>query len=97
MVRYDLHEIDRAIKAHNGTSQFGGESDQVSRPGKRRWDYVIRAVCSGCGRTLRQYEVRNRLAYCFSCRRILFPEPMPAYESSGRRRYYPSRSRGQSW
>jgi len=95
MVKHGLYEIERAIKAHNGTYESRERNSEIFRPSIRKWDYVVRAVCCGCGRTLNQYEVINRHAYCFSCRRILFPEPIHAYESP-RRRYPHAGSRGHS-
>ena len=96
MNRYEVYEIDRAIRSQNGTYKARDRNPETFRSSSRRWNYVVRAVCSGCGKTLNQYEVRSRLAYCFSCRRILFPEPIHAYESPRKRRPYTS-SRGHSW
>lgn len=96
MVRYELYEIARAIKAHNGTYESRERSPERFRSSSRKWDYVIRVVCNGCGRTLSQHEVRNGLAYCFSCRKVLFPETIPSYEPARRSYPYP-RSRGHPW
>lgn len=95
MVKYGLYEIERAIRAHNGAYESRERNAETFRSSIRRWDYVVRAVCSGCGRTLNQYDVRYRHAYCFSCRKILFPEPINVYESPRRRNYH-SRPRGHS-
>jgi len=35
---------------------------------------VVRTVCFGCGRTLGRYENLRGLAWCYNCRRILFPD-----------------------
>ena len=39
-----------------------------------QWNFVVRAVCLGCGRTLGRYENLHRLAFCYNCRKVLFPE-----------------------
>ena len=97
MVRYDLSEIDRAIRAHNETYRVHNRRD--TRPVRLRggrWDFMVRAVCNGCGRTLSQHELRKGLAYCFNCRKVLFSETIPAYEPVRRQNRYP-RPRGQWW
>ena len=58
------------------------------RSPNRQWDRIIRTVCTGCGRPLGRYENENKLAFCYQCRRILFPETMPSKESWQRKKYY---------
>jgi hypothetical protein len=30
-----------------------------------------------CGKSLGRYELENRLAFCFNCRKMMFPETAP--------------------
>jgi hypothetical protein len=48
----------------------------------RKWDSIIRMVCMGCGRSLSRYEVYNELAWCFDCRKFIFPETV-GYKNAG--------------
>jgi hypothetical protein len=67
-----LYEVKQAIEAcHSHDVPAGHES---WRSQSRQWDYIIGTVCLGCGKLLGRYEELNRLAWCYSCRRILFPE-----------------------
>jgi len=52
-----------------------------SRSYERRWDHVVRAICSGCGKTLSLTEGQRGLAFCYDCRRVLFPETLPSKKS----------------
>jgi len=38
------------------------------------WDQMVRGVCIGCNGTLNHSELKRNLAFCYSCRRVLFPE-----------------------
>jgi len=51
------------------------------RSTNRQWDYILCIVCTGCGKPLGRYENLNRLAFCHSCREILFPETVAPRES----------------
>ena len=51
------------------------------RSTNRQWDYIICIPCVGCGKPLGRYENLNRLAFCHSCREILFPETINPRES----------------
>lgn len=56
-----------------------------SRSRGGQWDYMVRAVCIRCKKTLTRYELLNGLAFCFNCRRVLFPETIETHEPPGRR------------
>jgi hypothetical protein len=45
------------------------------------WDYLICRICAGCGKPLGKYEYRNNLAFCYQCRKILFPETVSPDET----------------
>ena len=86
----DTHELDsvkRAIAMVNGSyHEYGRRSRYDPKPKKRQWDRVLRVVCLGCGRTLGRFELLRRLAFCFNCRSILFPETVSRDETQ-RSRY----------
>jgi len=82
MDRYEKRQIRQAIEAVNGTQRY--YEPRPSSPGPRggRWDKVIRVVCLGCAKTLGRYELLHGLAFCFECRRVLFPETVYANKSA---------------
>jgi len=74
MNTYEMDEVIRAIEVANGTNAYYGRPDRYESNHRHQYDYIVRMVCIGCGGTLRRFEIRNHLAYCYRCRRFLFPE-----------------------
>lgn len=91
MNTYETQEIDRAIRACSG-ERVPTEVRPQSRHGGR-WDYIVRVVCIGCGTTLGRYELYHELAFCFNCRKFLFPDTVYTFESA-ERRFHAHRSNG---
>jgi len=83
-----MYEVIKAIEACQKKygEYYANSSDQ--RSGNRRWDYIIQTVCVGCEKPLGRYENLNRLAYCKSCREILFPETVDFEERHSQRSPY---------
>lgn len=76
----DMYEVSGAIEAQQ-TEYSDYRSPASWRAKDRQWDAIICTVCVGCGKPLGRYENLNRLAYCFDCRMILFPETINASQS----------------
>jgi hypothetical protein len=74
MDEYEIYYVNKAIEACDRAKQANEGRHSPWRSKNRMWDYVIGTVCCGCGKLLGRYENLNRLAFCSSCRRILFPE-----------------------
>lgn len=74
MNEYEIYYVNKAIEACQKSKRANEGRAKAWRSENRKWDYIIGTVCCGCGKLLGRYENLNRLAYCFSCRRILFPE-----------------------
>ena len=81
MNKYEMIEVERAIKAcQRGHSSFRKQHGRYKKKPKpwrsshRKWDVILRKVCMGCGRTLGRYELYNNYAWCYNCRKYLFPE-----------------------
>ena len=73
MSKYQMLGVQRAIEAvRNGECGHGRQVKK--RPARRRKMILLRRVCNTCGRTLSRYDNLKNYAYCYSCRRILFPE-----------------------
>jgi len=55
----------------------------------------IKVICIQCGRTLSRYDNTHRYAFCFCCRKALFPETIGPFKPDRNkpRRLYPN---GQS-
>ena len=53
-----------------------------------QWDKIICILCTGCKKPLGRYENFNRLAFCHSCREILFPETITPRDSPWRNAPY---------
>ena len=84
MDTYEINQERKAFEAENGSrSEYKKDLQNGGQ-----WDFIIRAVCLGCGRTLGRYEINHNLAFCFTCRRILFPETVARTKSTGY--HYPS-------
>ena len=94
MDKYKIYDDIKATEGHKCDDHSIYERrDKNWRSGHRQWDYIICTVCTGCGKPLTRYENLRGLAFCVSCREILFPETVPRYKSRGQRFPYP-RSRG---
>jgi len=93
MDKYEMYKVKKAIDQCNGSHSTYERRPKTWRSKHRQWDRIICTVCVGCGKPLGRYENLNRLAYCFDCRRILFPETIPSQEFNGKRSPYP-RPRG---
>jgi hypothetical protein len=86
MNKYDgMYEVKKAIEAYSGANSSCEKRFGSRRSKNRQWDYIIRTVCTGCGKTLGQYENLNGFAFCFDCRKILFPETIVGHEPLGKR------------
>jgi hypothetical protein len=70
------------------------ERGRTFRSYNRQWDYIVCTICVGCGKPLGRYENLSRLAFCRSCREILFPETVRDDESREKRF---SNRRRDSW
>jgi len=82
--KYDLRE---ALEARKREYRYYTRSDNHSNSRKGKWDYIIRAACTGCRRTLSRYNNLHKLAFCFSCPRIFSPETVIVKEYSRKRPY----------
>lgn len=77
----EMESVNRAIAMANGSYFAYERKSQYDPEPKKKWDKVLRAVCMGCGKTLSGWEVKNHWAYCYSCRKILFPGTLEVRES----------------
>lgn len=74
MDEYEICERERGPGPRNRGQNHRGKMPKNWRSSSRQWEYLVCTVCAGCGKPLGRYENLNRLAYCKSCREILFPE-----------------------
>ncbi len=92
MYKSAYQEITQAIEAVSGGYKKLQPRKPHYRSPNRQWDRIICRVCTGCGKPLGRYENKNRLAFCFECREILFPETVTQQKSwpkkSVHRRYW---------
>lgn len=81
MYKSAYQEITHAIE----TIKDGYKNQRSRKPSyrstNRQWDCIICTMCTGCGKPLGRYENQNRLAFCFECRKILFPDTINPKES----------------
>jgi hypothetical protein len=74
----DAYQVYQSRRPHRGYYQrqrfFRREAEPVERPHGGKFDRIIRVLCLGCGRTLHFHEQVKGYAWCYSCRRALFPE-----------------------
>ena len=89
-----MNKMQKVIDAVNAISaKYYKANNEVGvwRSSYRQWDRIIGTVCIGCGIKLGRYENLNNLAFCFSCREILFPETVTKKEvkqrESGNRKF----------
>ena len=87
MNKYKMYEVTKAIEAYKDNYSAYKRSPKVWRSENRKWDRIIRALCTGCGKT----ENLKGLAFCFSCREILFPETVAD------KKYRRQKSRYRTW
>ena len=90
MDKYKMHEDMKASEAYQKRYNAYDRRHKSWRSGRRQWDYIICKTCIGCGKPLSRYENLRGLAFCFSCREILFPETIPPYKYRDRRYLYPA-------
>jgi hypothetical protein len=88
MDRHEMYEIKKAIEAYQGRYSIYEKRGEDKRKSTKKWDFIIRSVCTGCGKTLHRYDNLNRYAFCYSCRRILFPETISSGRASRDRSRY---------
>ena len=74
MDTYKAYQVKPNITAVIGGCSAYFAKHEPARSNAHDWDWIVRVLCRGCGGTLRPFEVRNRMAFCFSCRCSLFPE-----------------------
>jgi hypothetical protein len=96
MYEYDAYKVESAIEAVYERPSSSKGRPRRWRAKDRQWDAIICTVCVGCGKPLGRYENLNRLAYCFDCRRILFPETINVSESHSKGWPQPRPRRWQS-
>jgi hypothetical protein len=85
MNTYEIYNRRKADRAFNGGNRAFKRRTFPRRSFGGQWDYIVRAVCLGCGRTLGRYENLHRLAFCYNCRKVLFPETIgPQYVPASR-------------
>ena len=81
MYAYDnMYEVKSAIEIVNKGYDGYRPRPVYCRSKDRQWDYIIRRVCTGCGKPLNRYDTRKGHAYCLQCRQNLFPETVNPYE-----------------
>jgi len=90
-----IYEIIKAVEAIQG-DYYTDESRSTHgskswRSEHRMWDYLICKVCAGCGKPLGKYEYRNNLAFCYQCRKILFPESVSPKETFRNNNHFQSK------
>jgi len=78
MNTYEISEVKRAVESVIGGASASYGRNEPARARTHDWDCIVRLVCMGCGGTLRQFEIRHNLGFCFRCRRFLFPETVSA-------------------
>ena len=77
----EMYQDNRAERAYYGSMSRARQGwSRAQRSYGGRWDYVVRAVCLGCGKMLGQVELIKGYAFCFNCRRVLFPETVYPYQ-----------------
>ena len=81
MVEYQIQETQASEGAYGGNYHACRSGEDTRTSSRRLWDRVIRVVCTGCGETLGRYENERRLAFCYECRSVLFPETIVRYKS----------------
>ena len=81
LMKYDMYSKG-ANKAYQRSYSTFKRRPNTWRSSSRQWDYIIRMVCIGCGKTLGRFETKHGFAYCFNCRKILFPETIGNFKSS---------------
>ena len=94
MDKYKIYDDIKAIESCQRDYSVRESRENSWRSGHRQWDYIICTVCTGCGKPLSRYENLRGLAFCVSCREILFPETVTPYKSQRQRLPY-ARPRGQ--
>lgn len=93
MNAYELYEVNKAINDVSKGYNEIGRSQKTLAPKTNKWDYILRKICLGCNKTLGIYEVQNNLAFCFQCRKYLFPETV-YHQDPIKNRFRSLRSRG---
>jgi hypothetical protein len=79
---YQVRYVGYAVRG--GPSAYWGRHEPA-RYKRHDWDYVVRMVCTGCGKGLGRFEIRNHLAFCHRCRMYFFPETVWPDEGRSRR------------
>ena len=74
MYSFERYQIESAIGAYKSGNYMQPVERKPFRSTSSQWDFIIRFVCAGCGRTLGRYEINKHFAYCHHCRCFLFPE-----------------------
>jgi hypothetical protein len=75
--------IERLKQGYNPTRY----RDKPLRSYTRQWDYIICKTCIGCSKPLGRYDNLKGFAFCYHCRKILFPETV-FYSRPFPKRYY---------
>lgn len=74
MKAYGFYRNDQVMAKPQGDN-YNYDSRYRAKPRNGGlWDQMVRGVCIGCNGTLSHSELKRRLAFCYSCRRVLFPE-----------------------
>jgi len=98
---YEMDEVRRAIERVNGSYiDYGREPwDLRQNHSSPKPEKLIRMLCICCGGTLSQWDVSHHWAYCYSCRKVLYPESVNG-SAEGQRSTNPfhrNRSDTRSW
>ena len=80
-----MQEVIDAVNAISAKYYNANNKARILRSPYRQWDRIIGTVCIGCGIKLGRYENLNNLAFCYSCREILFPETVTKKEVNQRK------------
>lgn len=84
-----MYEVKNAIEACKGDYNGYKRQSGYRRSNNRQWDYIICKVCIGCGKPLSRYDNLRGYAFCFKCRKTLFPETIDHSQARGKRfRHY---------
>ena len=81
-----MYEIIRAIETIQNDYYTDKNKPRILRSKNwrsedRLWDYIICRVCTGCGKPLGKHEYQKNLAFCYQCRKILFPDSVTPDEA----------------
>ena len=89
MNTYETYQVRYAIEAVSGGASAYWGRHEPARSRTHDWNYIVRMVCMGCGKSLGKFEIRNHLAFCYRCRKFLVPETVWADDGRSGRPFDP--------